>query len=178
MSEELTPKKKISPRRNALAAGLILILVGAALLIAPYLNFGYYFMAVLGVIMLALGVFTREEGWIIPGGVVGGIGLGIITTASPLSAAFGQIESGGIFLLSFAAGWFIIPLFSVLFTKSRNYWAFIPGSIMAVIGALILLKDVGGLTALELIGKVWPVILIIIGVSILIKAFRKSDNAA
>lgn len=178
MSEELTPKKKFSPRRNALATGLILIIIGTALLFAPYLNFGYYFMAVLGVIMLALGVFTREEGWIIPGGVVSGIGLGIITTASPLSASFGEIESGGIFLLSFAAGWFIIPLFSVLFTKGRNFWAFIPGSIMAAIGSLILLKDVGGMAALELISKFWPVILIIIGLVILVKGFRKSDTTA
>jgi hypothetical protein len=127
----------------------------------------------LGALFLLLGIVQREAGWIIPGGILSGIGLGIVLNEGPFNL-FPGLEDGGVFMLSFAAGWGLITLLTAVFTKETHWWALIPGGIMALIGAAVLW---GGLFAngLELLGTLWPLALIIIGLAILLNARREKN---
>jgi hypothetical protein len=134
-----TEPKKIEHHTYGVAAGIILILVGLSILLSHFLvlDLGVYLMLLLGLGMLAWGAFSHSQGWIIPGGILTGIGTGALIFNSPWQIA--SEYQPGIFLLCFALGWFLIPLFTGLFTSCMRWWPFIPGGIMAVIGSALLL---------------------------------------
>ena len=75
---------------------------------------------------------------IIPGGVLTGIGLGILAMQVPVQ--FPAVDQNSIFLLCFALGWFLITLLTALFA-STQWWALIPGGIMALIGGSLLIAN-------------------------------------
>jgi hypothetical protein len=134
-------EKKIDNRRNhRIAAGVILIVFGAAALLQTWLDIGNYIILALGLGMLVWGSLSHRTGWIIPGGVLAGIGLGIL--AEEGRWFFAAADQSGVFLLCFAVGWFLITLLTTLFT-STQWWALIPGGIMAVIGGSILATNGG-----------------------------------
>ncbi len=163
-------------KRNGLVGGVILIVIGLFALVAQFVdmsnfgNIGIYFMAALGAIFLLWGILTREAGLIIPGGIISGIGWGIALVAGPFADAT-EASEGGIFMLAFAAGWFAITILTAVFTKETHWWALIPGSIMALIGLAIAYEGVFA-TALELLGTIWPVFLIIAGIAVLFSVRR------
>ena len=156
--------------RHRVAAGVALIVIG--LLIAAGQVFkinmqGWVFFAVLAAIFLAWGLFTRTFGLIIPGGMLGGIGLGIFLTGLPVGGA-SEFITGGVFLIGFAAGWALISLLS-LFTSDRlAWWPLIPGGILAAIGA-VLMTGSAGLGLFTALGYAWPLALIGVGAYILLK---------
>ncbi len=109
-------------------------------------------------IILLTALFTREAQWwpLIPAGIMGGIGVGVFAmNAYP----WGENAEGGVFLLSFALGWFSITILSALFTKETHWWAAIPGVIMALVGGAVMMGGVA-LQTLEVVGDFWPLALI------------------
>lgn len=165
------PEGKTSDRRNSIAAGVLLVVTGAGLLLFQKFDFFQYFMLLVGLGMLLLGIITRTAGWMIPGGIVSGIGAGIVLLESPLTTAQPSLDEGGLFLLSMGAGFASITLFTALFTGEKHMWALIPGGIMGFIGTMVLLND-PGLKVLEVFGKAWPVALILVGALIIYKQLR------
>lgn len=148
----------------------LLIFLGAYFLLIQVVDLGFLTLPILGGSFLAWGILARSAGLLIPGGVLSGIGLGIYLTDGPPNLATGDAE-GGVFLLSFALGWFLIWALSVLFTSDRLWWALIPAGVMATIGGAVL----GGgiwLQALELVGTLWPLGLIAGGVLVLYRSSR------
>lgn len=152
--------------KNGLTAGLILVGIGVGLLLFQIVDLAMYIPLLLGVIFLVAGIATRKAGLLVPGGIIGGVGLGVLSTLSAWFFPTDSVESGAVFLLFFSLGWFSITLLSKIFTSETQTWALIPGAIMAVIGGLILLGE-QGLRVLEFAGRYWPVILVIIGGRIL-----------
>ena len=150
-----------------LAGPLLLIGLGALFLLEQVFNFGWLVLPVLAASFLTLGLATRQAGWLIPGGILGGLSLGIALTDGPFRVAGAGSEArGGLFLLAFALGWASIYLLSKLFTREPQTWALIPGGIMALIG-LAVLADQPGLQVLRVLGALWPVALIVVGVYLL-----------
>jgi len=160
--------------RGALIGGLILILGGALALAGQFIpdSWGFPFILLvllgLGVVFLTAGIATREAGWIIPGGILSGIGAGIALVDGPLTGLVPGDE-GGLFMLAFAGGWFLITLLTGLFTDETHWWALIPGGIMALIG---LAAGYGSIFAwtLEALGRVWPIALIVVGLVVLFRS--------
>lgn len=166
-----TQEKSQSRRARRIFGGSLMILFGLILLASRFMEVGVWLVLVPGLVMLAWGIFTRDSGWMIPAGVLNGIGLGIFAQEGPLALAGSDGQSGGLFLLCFALGWFSIPVFSMLFTRDRHLWALIPGGVMAFIGGMILLGD-QGMRAFELLGYLFPAALIIVGLVIMFKKNR------
>ncbi len=169
-------------KRGSLIGGLILVGLGLVALVSQFVNFpaldnlAIYFVAALGAIFLLVGVFTREAGWMIPGGILSGIGWGIVAIEGPNSLISGSGDvDGGVFMLIFAGGWVLITLFTALFTDETHWWALIPGGIIALVGTAVLW---GGpfMNILEFVGKAWPVALIILGIYILLHANRSQEK--
>lgn len=156
-------------RHKELAGPLVLIGLGALFLLQQVFDFGWLVLPVLAATFLTLGIATRQAGWLIPGGILGGLSLGIALTEGPYRVVGeGSEARGGLFLVAFALGWVSIYLLSKLFTREPQSWALIPGGIMALIG-LAVLADEPGLQLLRLLGTLWPVGLIAAGVYLLFR---------
>lgn len=159
--------QRFSPERNRLFAGIALIGIGALLLIAQFIQaqwLSVLILPTLGAIFLLWGLIARNPGLLVPGGILSGIGLGAYLNSGPFVEAAERVQ-GGVFLLAFAAGWILIVVAS-LAIRRRQWWPLIPGSIMAIIGVALMGGDFG-LQILEWVGKLWPLILIGIGLGVL-----------
>jgi hypothetical protein len=103
--------------------------------------------------------------------VLSGIGLGILVMEGPWH--FPVEQQNGVFLLCFAMGWFLITLLTALFTCTQ-WWALVPGGIMALIGGSILVTK--GAVRWEDLNLVYAVILIFIGLILLVYRGRSKKN--
>lgn len=163
-------------RQSTIGTGLVLVGIGLMIFLVNRLDLGVMLFPLLGGSFLLWGVLSRAAGPLIPGGVLSGIGLGVV-----LKSQFGQLmgdeHAGGLFLLGFAVGWLIITLLSRIATDDPQWWALIPGGIMATVGGAVLLGGVwlellswisaAWLSAMSLVGGVWPLGLIALGVFLL-----------
>jgi hypothetical protein len=168
--------KQVEKKREGLVGGLILVVIGLIALAGQFVeldsfpNLGLLIVPGIGALFLLWGIVTREDGLIIPGGIMSGIGLGIVLISGPFEIANGE-NDGGIFMLSFALGWVLITVLTAVFTSETHWWALIPAAVMGLIGGTVL---VGGVfeTILSLLGDFWPLALIVVGGWILIQAVR------
>ena len=168
MSEQSFTTNETKPAaRGNLTTGVILIAIGVGLMVFRLVSMEGLFPLVLGLGFITAGILKRSAGLLIPGGIIGGAGLGIVVMENNWLASNGTTEGGGVFLLVMALGWFSITLLSKLFTSETQLWALIPGSVMALIGGLVMMGE-QGLKVLEVLGTYWPLILVAIGAWILI----------
>ena len=170
MSTKIDKHSDREERRDRFVGGVALIIIGLIALfsqIGQFDEWGLLVLPALSIIFLAWGLLTRGSGLLIPGGILGGIGLGVLLITGPFARLDGDAE-GGIFMLAFALGWLLIPILSTIFTKERHLWALIPASIMGTIGGGLLFGGVF-FSALEFLGLVWPVLLILAGLFLLLR---------
>lgn len=168
-------------RNGALVGGFVLVLIGLLALAFQFLDaFDASFLGALiplglGLLFLVAGIVSREVGWLIPGGILTGIGTGIAFVAGPLDGLFPAADDGGLFLLAFAGGWFLITILSAIVTDETHWWPLIPGGIIGFIGLAVLF---GGAfeTVLTWLGYLWPVALIIGGLALLVQHFRSQSE--
>lgn len=156
--------------RGRVVAGIALIAIGAVALLAQLTNWsilGWIILPTLAVIFLAWGLLTRNFGLIIPGGILGGLGLGLFSMVGPFSDLFAGAQPG-VFMLCFAAGWAFITLLSPITSDRVHWWPLIPGAVIGLVGLFLL---GGGFTwaIMQLMGYAWAVILIGIGAYLLLR---------
>ncbi len=160
----------IRSTRGPLTGGIILIAIGILALLSQldiFADIGMFFVPALGIIFLAWGLLTRTFGLIIPGGILGGIGLGIVLMEGPL-AGLAEPAQGATFLLAFAAGWALISLLSKFTAGAFQWWPLIPAAVLGLIGGLLVAGETG-LQVLKVIGYAWPVALIAAGAWIILR---------
>ena len=169
----------MNKNRNQWIAGGLLIVIGLFFFLNEFFelpgleNLAIYFVLGLGLFFLAWGVISREAGFMIPGGILTGIGLGIVLVAGPFEFEDGDL-SGGVFMGAFALGWVLITIFTAVFSDETHWWALIPAAIMALISAALLVEG-PFMVALDWLGKLWPLALIVGGIAVLLGA-RKISN--
>jgi len=166
-------------KRNDLVGGLLLISIGILVLGAKFVdlpefpNLGLFFLPALGALFMLAGILSRNEGLMVPGGILSGIGWGAYLTAGPLTWA-SERQEGGVFLLAFALGWVSITVVSALFAKKTLWGTLVPAAVLAAIGGALVF---GGafIDLLEVAGKLWPLALIVAGLAVLLKVARRTD---
>ena len=169
-----TPTSKTSDK-GALTAGVMLIVIGLGLLAFRWLSLDAFFPLALGLGFITAGIITRQAGLIIPGGIIGGAGLGIVAMENNLFAQTGSPAGGGVFLVAMSLGWFLIIPLSKLFTDETQIWPIFPAGAMLLIGSLVMMGE-SGLRILEVLGNYWPLILVAIGAYLLIQFARQAKR--
>jgi hypothetical protein len=157
-------------RRNTMVGGALLVAIGLLVLLVQNVQaetLGLLFLPALGGLFLIAGIIGRQVGFIIPGGILTGIGLGVIFTQNA-QIAVTETAQGGVFFIGFALGWLLITVLSKLFTSETQWWALIPGAIMALIGGGLMLGG-AALNVLEFAGRWWPLILVALGLVIIVR---------
>jgi len=140
-------------------AGLVIAGVGLFFLageLEP--DIGRFVTLIIGLALLAVFVVRREYGFLVPGSILTGIGIGIALAP----AAVGD-DNSGVMMLTLAGGFLGIWVLGSIYRLPQNHWwPLIPGGILTLIGMVQLSRsDVDG--ALQL----WPVVLIVIGALVL-----------
>jgi len=159
------------PRRNkGLVAGAILVIIGVLTLVFQFGGFPPIALPMLlGLIFLAWGLITRTTPLLIPGGVLTGIFAGAALLEGPLAGASDPTR-GGIFLATFAGGWVLISLLSLVTAGPHKWWSWplYPATILTLIAVALLAGD-AGLKALEYAGYAWPIVLIAAGAWLILR---------
>jgi len=150
-------------------AGIVLVALGAFLLLGRWIpDVGQYAVLAIGLIMLIVFFATDEYGFLVPGGIVSGIGAGI-----PLSVAYAGQLGGGLFLIAMGAGFLLIWVLAMVFRlPERHPWPVVPGLVLGTIGAALAAGERGQGVA-DVIATGWPVILVLAGLVLMVGSFRR-----
>ena len=163
-------------------AGVVIIGIGVFFLLAQLVpNVGRWIPLLIGLIFLAAFVPKREYGFLIPGCIICGVGVGVV-----LAGVADDQWSGAVVLLSIAGGFIAIWVVSVLLRRadkdwprgaSRDaaqalWWPLIPGGILALVAVVVLAEE--GFES-DLL-RWWPLLLIGAGVVVLISALSRRGN--
>jgi hypothetical protein len=149
--------------RHSVIPGIVLIAIGLFLLAVQTTGVGgEAVVAFIGAGFLVAYAFTRQYGFLVPGGIVTGLGLGIILET--------QIGGGGAVLLGLGFGFLSIYVVDAAARgQPGGWWPLIPGGILATIGTLTAAGREG---LIGDIARLWPVALIVIGAYLLLVQMR------
>ncbi len=137
-----------NPRRIPILFGATAILLGALILLSRYLETGWLLWAaapLAGAVFLLEGTRSHKTGWIIPGSLIfgGGIGASLIFGNLIVLTVSGKI---GLLLTSFAIGWCLIAVASAFTPNKTAWWALIPAEIIASVGLCFLFSNLSFLS--------------------------------
>jgi hypothetical protein len=185
--ERQAPEETRSERRRRMRAerggrkwvgGVALIVIGAVLLLATMTNLGLLgelVLPVLGIVFLVWGIMTSHEGPMIPGGILTGLGVGVLLAREVFTLS--NMDEAGLITLCLGLGFLLILPFTAFFTPRRHWWPTIPGSILVVVGIALFIGD-SAPQVLDVLGRIWPVGLIIAGVVLLWQVLRRKGSDA
>lgn len=132
MSEKIAPRTSATPGLVALlmlTAG-VLVLAGRAV---PVVGDGI--ALVLGIELLVWAGVTREDGFLVAGGVTSGLGLGVLLAAGPLRDAEPNVV-GGAFVVSLAVGFLLVAALGQRWRR-RQPWAWVTAAVAGVVGGAL-----------------------------------------
>ena len=154
--------RKVANVRREQVPGLALVIIGATLLVLLQLGAtGEVVVALVGAAFLVVYAATRSYGFLVPGGILTGLGIGLVLESI--------LALGGGVLLSLAAGFAFVALLDRIAGGRREggWWPLIPAGILAVTG---LTQVLGGW---EILRQWWPLALIAVGVAGFVRAYRR-----
>ncbi len=158
-------------------AGFIIVGIGVFLLLAQLVpDVGRWIPLIVGLIFIAVFVARREYGFLIPGSIISGVGVGVL-----LANVVDEPLAGAVMVLSLAGGFLAIWVIGSLMRLPRtsgtpwerelapyDWGPLIPGGILALIGVVLLTEaDVEGVLSW------WPLIIIAIGLLIIGQAMLR-----
>ena len=169
MSQE-TPKAGANSR-DLMAVAVILILIGLAGLAAQMFdvtaNLGGLIVLLIGAVFLVAFAFTRQYGYLVPGGIMTGLGAGIVVSEG--LALTGE-QTGGTIVLGLGLGFVSIGVIGAIARVDPHHWGpIVPGGILGVIGGALL---IGG-QAVDLLDY-WGVVAVGLGLLVLWRAWAQS----
>ena len=138
--------------------GLILIAIGA-LMLATYVvpDIGLYVVLGLGLLFLVAFAFTRAYGFLVPGGILTGLGVGVALT--PYVAP--DLATGALIVGSLALGFAAIGVIAyAMHLEEAHPWPFIPA---AILGTVAIFLAIGNPEALQYLSIVVAVAMIVGG---------------
>lgn len=144
--------------------GLALVALGAVLLVVLTTDVGpESVVAFIGGGFLVAYVATRNYGFLVPGGILTGLGTGIILT--------GLGMPGEMVLMGLGSGFTLIAVVDLLVSRGTGawWWPLIPGGVLLTVGASTMagITDVGAYLV--------PAGLIVIGLVLLLRRGGTSD---
>ncbi len=163
-------------KRTNLAGGILLILVGAVLLAAQilpgfFIEFSWPWIIIfVGLFLFGLGAAVGEPGMAVPACIVGGIG-GILYYQN----VTGHWESWS-FAWTLIPGFVGVGIVLMNLLSGEGVQSFREGGFLILVSLTLFAVFGSFFGALGLVGKYWPVLLILLGVLILIRPLFKSKD--
>ena len=162
--------------RGPLIFGFLLILIGGAILLGrlDVLRIGWFelypiMITALGLLFLILALVNREKGTLFPATFFLTIGIYFILRNFDILPFYEIYEIWPIFMLALGLA------FLVLFISApKNWGVMIPGSIFLFFGVIFLVENIGAhIWWIDLVSQYWPLMLVVIGLSIILSHMTK-----
>ena len=145
----------------------MLIAVGVPMLGTYVLpDVGLYIVLALGLVFLAAFAFTRAYGFLVPGGILAGLGIGVALTPYVSQG----MMSGALVVGALAVGFATVGIL-VMHLEDAHPWPFIPA---AILGTVSLFMAIGQPDALRWLSIVVAVAMIVGGSWLML---RRRDQA-
>lgn len=157
----------LQAQRSRLIVGLLLLLLGLFLMLDRFVDFrGGLLIIFMGIGFAAVYYITGQIGFLIPGCLLLGLGLGI--AVMPVAGGRGRWESFVLFA-SIAAGFYLV---SVLGGKKAGWWPLIPGTVFLFLGLFVVIVSdpVFRREIWAAVDRYWPIGLIVLGALVIVKA--------
>ena len=155
-------------QRGRMMKGVVLMALGTGLFALQYaegFSISVIFLLIGGVFLA--GYFgSRAHGYLIPGCIMLGFGLGWL--ADDLLVGYGDLQ-----LVGLGFGFVAITLIGLVVERRKDWWPLMPGGVLLLIGLAQGLPDMT-----ELVWKAWPLVLVVIGIFIVIGAARGTSGTA
>jgi hypothetical protein len=130
------------------------------------LDFILFLGAGMGIVFLAVGVYKKLLGLIIPGCLLIGISPGIALAWGGMQGVKVLAQTGAM-LVWFALGWGLVTFVSRMVFQRFIWWPLIPGGILAVVGWGLYIGGNPG-NAVSFIGNTGSIVMIIFGLYLLL----------
>lgn len=156
-------------RRDKAFIGALLVGVGLFVLIGTLLRseiVGLLILPLLGLAFLGYGFYKHEFGFTIPGSILTGLGAALLLVV--YVPALAGPAAGGVFMIGLALGFVAIAFISLYFERKVAWWPLVPGGIIGAVGVLLMFGTAEAISVLQVMGLLWPLVLIIVGAYILI----------
>jgi hypothetical protein len=127
------------PRDLLIPAGILLLLSGASVMLDQRLQTGWLSQTVIiltGLLIIAGGIFIRNAGSILAGGLLAGISAGGFFLLGSVEHTWDERLGG--FLLLFGAGWLLVFVICMIFLHQYRWWMLLPGGLLVSMGACFL----------------------------------------
>ena len=146
-------------------AGLVIAGLGLFFLAAQLEpDIGRFVTLFIGLTLLAVFVLRRDYGFLVPGSILTGIGIGLA-----LEPALVVGMQGSLMILSLAGGFLGIWVLGSIYRLPQNHWwPLIPGGILTLVGLVQLSRSDAGSAV-----RLWPVILVILGALVLARTLTR-----
>jgi hypothetical protein len=121
-------------------------------------DIGRFVTLILGLALMAVFVIRRDYGFLVPGSILTGIGIGLA-----LDPALQPQAQGSVMMLSLAGGFLGIWVIGSIYRLPQNHWwPLIPGGILTLVGLVQLSRS-----DMDHALRLWPIILVVIGALVL-----------
>lgn len=150
-------------------SGFALVVVGLILLLVFQLDLAFTIVpALIGAGFLGIYALTRGYGFLVPGGILTGLGSGFVIEL--------ELEVVGATLLGLGFGLLFVALLDRLATGGRagGWWPLMPGATLMVIGGLQFAESLAAATA---VADWWPLLLVGAGVAVLLLRPARGPDA-
>lgn len=165
----MAENRKPAQNSGAFVGAALLIVIGGAALIANLGGNDYVYMSIplaLGVAFFIAYAVTRQYGFLVPAGILTGVGAGLLgaTIANAGDAGPYAAIGGGL-------GFILIYAIDVAISRTAaRWWPVVPGALMVVAGTTTAVND--QLVVRQL--QIWaPAVLIALGLFILVAMARR-----
>ncbi len=161
-----SPRSIQRNRRSQIAAGTVLVVVGLVALALQRIDGPGRAVVLLlaGGSFIAAYFYSNVYGFLVPGGVLSGIGLGIVGQWHGVSVKDPSAVGLGIgFLAIYAIAW--------AYRRRSHWWPLIPGVILIVSGLGARFVDVG-----RVVWRWAPAVLVVVGVLLVVRAIRRGPG--
>jgi len=141
-------------------AGLVLVVLGVALFLLERLDASadHLFLILGGGIFTSVYFHRRAYGFLIPGGLLTGLGSGLaVEELNP--GSFSDVDGA----LGLGVGFLLIYVLSAVWERVNRWWPLIPGGVLVLAGLPYWAR------ADELF-EYWPVLVMLIGLVVLVRA--------
>ena len=154
--------------RGNLIGGVVIIAIGVLLLVAQNVDqVGQYVPLLVGASLMLGFVVTRQYGFLVPGAIVSGVGVGIVLVANDPTGTRGPL-----FLVALGLGFISIWVLGGVFQVPENHWwPIVPGGILLLIGAIAMLGE----QARQYLDY-WPLVLVVIGMALVARAVLRRQS--
>lgn len=153
--------------------GVILVAAGCGLLARRFLPFGWEqaLLLALGLAFTVLGILRRAYGSLVAGMVLLGLGVGLVLGER---GALGLAKVHWL-LICLGLGFVGLYLFGVLLAMRKHWWPLVPGMILLALGGgdWVMRLDLLPVGLVRVVQVWWPLILVVAGLLLLIRAFRR-----